>query len=138
MKLLTAIIIVTAGLANGQGSSYLQIAMTADQYTNAAVRNGVGGMLVDFSIDADTPANREKWMTGWDSGYTRSANTNQTIYVATVSVLQGKRELRSTLTPAEMTRYKNAIATNPKIKASLNRSPAASLAAWGIIRKAGQ
>ena len=137
MNRLVAILILIAGPCWGQRLVYLQIAITPEQYTNATTRSQVGAALIDFAMETDTPANRERWMTGWPNNYCRISDTNKTFHLVRVSALQAKRETlrRDGLRNSVKTRYKDLI-RRPGVRVSINNTPGMTAKnIWGIKPK---
>jgi len=112
----------------------LQLALTESLYTDPTVIDRGQTMLLELWGKADTPANRDWVWNGWCGSYHVAANPAIKVYVYRASVKQLKQELLSTLTPAEMTRYKTWFQQEPQAKASINRTPDDSLATWGVER----
>lgn len=136
MKKLIAVLILIAGPCLAQGLVTLQIAVTSEQYTNATTRSEIGAALIDWAMKTDSPANREKWMTGW-AHYVKISDTNKAFYVAHVSALQAKRETlrRDGLRNSTKTRYLDLI-RRPGVRVSINSTPGKTAKdVWGIRPK---
>ncbi len=113
----------------------LQLALTEALYTDPTVIDRGQEMLLDLWGKEDTPGNRSWVWTGWNGNYRVIANPNITVYVYRATIKQMKQELVNTMTSEEMARYKAWFQQEPQAKASINRTPDDSLAAWGVEHK---
>lgn len=135
LLIMLALLVLLPIAASASDFMVMQLALTESLYTNTTIIANGQAMLLELWGRADTPENRAWVWNGWNGNYCVSASTNITVYVYRATVQQMKLELKNTLTPAEMTRYKNWFQSEPQAKASINRTPAASLANWGVEKK---
>jgi len=137
MKKLLAILILSglAATASANDLMTIQIAMTESRFTNSVIASNRQDVLLDLWGKEDTPENRAWVDSGWSSNYRLVDDTNVTVYVYRITVLQAKQELVATLTPDERQRYKEWIEADPQVKASINRTPDNSLVLWRVEAK---
>ena len=109
----------------------LQIAVTETVYNNATFREKLESAWTWLTGSSDYT---NLWA-GWNSNYRVVASPSITVYVYRNSLKNIKGDLLRTMTPTAISNLIAKVKEHPQVEASVNKTPDASLAAWGVEAK---
>lgn len=122
---------ILAGAEPPRQHTYLQIAVSE----NVWVLPGFSNKWTEAYEWLTGETNSTMQWAGWNSNYRAVAATNVTVYVYRNSLKNIKADLVNTVTPTVRSNLVAKIKAQPQVEASVNRTPDASLEAWGVEPK---